>query len=255
MTRVRLLHWNAAEAKNTIDALDAAGYAVEYDEKFSPALMRNWRQSPPDAFVIHLSRLPSHGREIAIALRQSPKTRHVPIVFCEGASEKVDAIRALLPDANFCTEATLLKALKSAKAPENPVKPTDMMNRYSGRTVAQKLGIRERSTVALIEPPRDAMTALGPLPKGVEFTEDVAADVTLCFIHQIDGLQNSLSNWRKHAARTNLWILWRKKTAAGHAGVTEALVRETGIDLGLVDYKICSVNETWSAMLFAKRKE
>jgi hypothetical protein len=63
-----------------------------------------------------------------------------------------------------------------------------------------------------------------------------------------------MSRVRNLAATTRLWILWRKKGARGHEGVTERLIRETGIDLGLVDYKICSVDKTWSAMLFARRE-
>src|SRR5579875_1689898 len=103
MPRIRLLHWKAQEAKPYFEALRESGYTVEYDEQFRPALMKEWRESPPDAFVIDLSRLPSQGREIAIALRQSKRTRSVPIVFCEGAEEKVGAIRSVLPDAAYCT--------------------------------------------------------------------------------------------------------------------------------------------------------
>jgi hypothetical protein len=127
------------------------------------------------------------------------------------------------------------------------------MNRYGSRTTAQKLGITEGSSVALVDPPRNINTVLGALPAGVEFTENGAA-VTLCFVHSVDDLRGRMSRVRGLAAKTKLWILWRKKSAAGHDGVTEGLVRETGIELGLVDYKICSVDTTWSAMLFARKK-
>ena len=134
--------------------------------------MRPWRESPPDAFVIDLSRLPSHGREIAIALRQSPATRRIPIVFCDGAEEKVKRIQAELPDAVYCSTATLRSALKRAiaKPPNDPVKPTRMMDRYASRTVAQKLGIKEYSSIALIDAPRDYIKVFGELPAGVRFS-------------------------------------------------------------------------------------
>ncbi len=256
MSRVRLLHWKAAEAAAHLDSLRAAGYEVEYEEQFRPGLMKLWRESPPDAFVIDLSRLPSHGREIAIALRQSPATRAVPIVFCDGADEKIDRIRRDLPDAAYCSLSKLPSSLRKAIAnpPVKPVKPVQMMDRYASRTAAQKLGIKESSTVAVIDPPRDFMKVLGELPHGVEFAEegDNKASVTLCFVHDAGLLRSVLSRVRALASTSKLWILWRKGSAKG--GVTERLVREQAIDLGLVDYKICSVNETWSALLFAAKR-
>jgi hypothetical protein len=128
-----------------------------------------------------------------------------------------------------------------------------MMNRYSSRTTAQKLGIREQSSIAAMNPPRNLQSMLGELPQGAEFCEEAGA-VTLCFVHSVDELRADISRVRSLAAATKLWILWRKKSAPGHDGVTEPLVRETGLELGLVDYKICSVDNTWSAILFAKKR-
>lgn len=253
MFRLRLLHWNAAEASVTHALLMKAGFQVEYDPAFDSGLMRKWRTDPPDAFVIDLSRLPAHGREIAIALRQSPKTRHIPIVFCEGAPEKVKLTRGLLPDATYCRLAGLVETLKNLRPVQSPVKPVDMMNRYGLRTAAQKLGITEGGTVTAVDPPSNIHGVLGALPERAEFTEE-GGTVTLCFVHSADGLRSDMSRVRSLANKSKLWFLWRKKKAGGHNGVTEQLVRETGIDLGLVDYKICSVDSTWSAMLFARRK-
>ena len=257
MPRIRLLHWKAAEADEYMDLLQAAGYQVDYEPEFRPGLMRTWRESPPDAFVIDLSRLPSHGREIAIALRQSRATRTVPIVFCEGAEEKVARIRSELPDAVYCTRSNLRAGLRQAlkRRVAAPVVPTQMMDRYAGRTAAQKLGITEGSTVALIDAPRNSLEIIGNLPKNVEFQEIAeSAKVTLCFIHDVASLLPRLSELRHRAGATKLWILWRKGGSAARGAVTEGLVREHAIDLGLVDYKICSVNEVWSAILFAPKR-
>jgi CheY-like chemotaxis protein len=253
MSRVRLLHWNANQASTLQKKLIAAGFQVEYDATVDSSQMRKWRLNPPAAFVIDLSRLPARGREIAIALRQSPKTRHVPIVFCEGAPEKVKLIRELLPDAGYCSSRDLVQKLNNARPVEAPLRPTDMMNRFGSRSTAQKLGIREGSTVALVDPPRNISTVLAPLPERVEFVEHNGA-VTLCFVHSADDLRNDISRVRGLAVNTRLWIVWRKKSSRGFNGVTEPLVREIAIDLGLVDYKICSIDEDWSAMLFARRK-
>ncbi len=252
------MHWKRPEAAKHIAFLRGAGYRVDYEEQFRPGLLRSWRESPPDAFVIDLSRLPSQGREIAIALRQSPATRRIPIVFCEGASEKVDKIRAELPDACYSTLARLASTLKKALAKEwvDPVTPTAMMDRYAARTAAQKLGIKECSRVVLIDPPRDYRKALGELPRNVEILEEAMnnAGVTLCFVHEAHLLQSTLSAVRDRAGISKLWILWRKGGSATRGEITERLVREQAIDLGLVDYKICSVDKVWSAMLFAPRR-
>jgi CheY-like chemotaxis protein len=255
MSRVRLLHWNASEAATYVELLRTAGYDVDYDHEFRPGMMRLWRESPPDAFVIDLSRLPSHGREIAIALRQSPVLRRIPIVFCEGVEEKVSQIKAQLPDAVYCRTGTLRFALKRAIAnpPKEPAKPTAMMDRYASKTVAQKLGIKESSTVALIDPPPDYAKVLGEIPAHVEFLEHSGepAAVTLCFVREVHSLRRTVSEVRALAVATKLWILWPKKASRAGGGLTERLVREHATELGLVDYKICSVNEVWSAMLFA----
>lgn len=258
MPRIRLLHWKAAEAKPLIELLRAAHHKVDYDELFRPALMRSWRDDPPDAFVIDLSRLPSHGREIAIALRQSAKTRRIPIVFCGGAEDKVERIRREIPDAAYCTPLKLQKTLQRTwkNPPADPVIPTAMMDRYAARTSAQKLGIKESSIVAVVDPPRDYLKVLGGLPAGVQISEqpEPAASVTLCFVHQHEFLPAKLSAVRDLAAATKLWILWRKGGSAARGDITERAVRESAIDLGLVDYKICSVNAVWTAMAFALKR-
>lgn len=258
MARVQLLHWKAEEARAYLDLLKAAGHTVNYEPEFGTGLLRRWRESPPDAFVIDLSRLPSHGREIAGVLRQSRATRHVPLVFCDGAQEKVARVRSELPDAIYCTRKTLRSSLRRALSarPESPVVPIEMVQRYAGRSAAQKLGIKEGSRVALIDAPRDRTKILGDLPKSVDFIENSAenANVILCFVENADSLQHWLSRLRGCAAGTKLWVLWRKGGSASRGDVTEQLVRESGIELGLVDYKICSVNEVWSALLFAQKR-
>ena len=263
MSRIRLLHWNAQEATEYLELLRASGYDVEYDDEFRPDMMRGWRESPPAAFVIDLSRLPSHGREIAIALRQSPATRRIPIVFCEGAEEKIARVQAELPDAAYSKRSTLRSALRRAIAhpPEQPVTPKDTMDRYASKTAAQKLGIKESSTVAVIDPPRDYVEVIGKLPPNVEMIPtDVSekplkkAPLTVCFIHGGNPLQATLSAVRELAPYTKLWILWRKGKSKESGGIHEGVLRDYAIELGLVDYKVCSVNEIWSAMLFAAKK-
>jgi DNA-binding NarL/FixJ family response regulator len=253
MPRVRLIHWKASEAAALLAALRAAGHLVDYDEELSSTGFRAIRESPPDAFVIDLSRSPSHGREAATFIRGQKAIRHIPIVFVGGAPEKVEAIHKLLPDAVYSAPGRLASALRTAlaKRPANPVVPTQMMARYGSRGAAQKLGIREGSVAGLIDPPRNYAGSIGDLPDGATLEESPAdaCPITLWFVHDAAACQEALPVMRKLAARTKLWILWRKGSA-----VTQPFLRESAAAVGLVDYKICSVDANWSAMLFARRK-
>jgi hypothetical protein len=251
MSRLRLIHWNAEEAASYLTLLRDAGHHVEYNPEFSPPLMREWRSSLPDVFVIDLSRLPSHGREIAIALRQSKATRQVPLIFCEGEEAKVAKTRELLPDATFCSLARLKSTIRKLRAVDKAaVVPKAMMDRYAGRTAAQKLGVREGDKVCAIDPPRDIEAVLGP----VEFVESpTGAGVTLLFATDPQEMQRQISELRVVAARTKFWVCWKKGKSAEN-GMGERLVRDTGLSLGLVDYKICSLNQVWSGLCFAAKK-
>jgi CheY-like chemotaxis protein len=257
MGRIRLLHWKAPEASKYLIALAAAGHTVQYDQDVDSTSLRDWRARPPQAFVIDLSRLPARGREIAIALRQSPATRRVPLVFCDGAPEKIEGTRALLPDAVYCPFSKLRGALRQALSapPVEPAVPVPMMQRYGARTTAQKLGIDAACTVSVIDAPRDYLAVLGDLPAGVEFTDDERspAAVALCFVHDLPSLQARMSELRTRARTGKLWFCWRKGKAAS-GGVSDSSIRATGISLGLVDYKVCSLNKVWSGMLFAFRR-
>ena len=255
MPRVRLIHWKAAEAAPILQALRTAGYQVDYDENPDYHLSQAIRAELPAAVVIDLSWRPSHGREVGVFLRGSKSTRHVPIVFVDGLAEKVERIREELPDAVYTTGAKIVPALKKAiaNAPENPVRPPQIMERYRARPAAQKLGIKPSGKIVVVDPPRDYTAVIGPLPDGASFSEDPRgrAEVTLWFVRDLAGLHEGLPRMRARASDSKLWILWRK---GEKQGLKIPEIRELAIAMGLVDYKICAVNQTWSGLLFARRK-
>jgi len=251
MPGVRVIHWRAAEAAALIDACRSAGLEVNYDEGDGSAVCRAIRAKVPDVVVIDLSRLPSHGREVAIWLRQTKPTREIPIVFVGGDAAKVAAIRKILPDATYCEIGNVRAAIKKAGRQRNPVTPPGIMERAHDKSAAQKLGIEAGAAVAVIEPPRDFPELLGVVPDSVEFQED-DAPVTLWFVHDREALLDSLRRMRAMAGRTKLWLLWRKGSSGN--GLTQNSLRETAREVGLVDYKICSVDRRWSGMLFTRKK-
>src|SRR5438270_12961750 len=163
MPRVRLFHWKAAEAAPLIDALRAAGHTVDFHgDRISNYTA--FRKNLPEAVVIDLTRMPSHGRAVATSLRGAKYSRHLPIVFVDGEPEKVAAMRKLLPDAVYTTLAKAGAAVKKAKPVANPVVlPTGIL---SHRPLAEKLGIRENTRVALYDPPPGYANILGALPPG-----------------------------------------------------------------------------------------
>src|SRR5713226_7023751 len=116
MPRIRLFHWNAAEAKPLIEQLQSNGYTVDYPgDKVLERPFRSLRESSPHAIVFDLTRLPSRGRHLAVAIRSQETIRSIPIVFVDGDPKKVRRIRAELPDAVYTSRAKLRTALKRAK--------------------------------------------------------------------------------------------------------------------------------------------
>lgn len=265
MPRVRLIHWKAQEAEPCIAKLRRAGFTVEYEERPDYSHMRDWRKSPPDAFVVDLTRLPSHGREVATALRNYRDTRSVPLLFLDGEEEKVERARQTLPDAEFTTSRALIAAVKRAignrgRKDVPPVRPAAMMERYGSRSVAEKLGIKPNQKIALLDPPAHLEAIIDGLPEGVEWVEadDDRPEMGLYFVADADRVRSAFGLAKRQKNLKKLWIARRKPLGKAKASVaatvSEDLVRETGIELGFVDYKVCAISDLWSGLLFARKK-
>ncbi len=204
--RLRLVHWNAKEADPLVALLGAAGHSVDLTSSVGSGILKHLRAAPPDAVVIDLTRQPSHGREIGVAIRTGKTLKHLPILFVDGDAQKVEAIRRVLPAAIYITRAGLITALKRARPVADPVRPTPMMERFGNRTAAQKLGISKTTQVTLIDPPVDYERLIGPLPEA-----GPGRGLILWFTHDPASFHARLPRMRALAAHSRLWILWRKK--------------------------------------------
>jgi CheY-like chemotaxis protein len=260
MNRVLLVHWNAAGAAGRVLQLEAAGYEVAYEPKLGPEFLRELRAKPPVAAVVDLTRLPSHGREVAIAIRHTAATRHVPLVFVEGESEKVERIRRLLPDAIYTTWSKIRSSLGKAIAnpPSRPVVPESVLAAYSGTPLPKKLGIKQGMVVALIDaPPRfsHVLSSLPAFPDGVTFREraDDKSQLILWFLTSRRKLERKIIKMTGSAATQPIWLIWPKQASAIASDLTQQVVREIAMAAGLVDYKVCAVDATWSGLLFRRR--
>jgi hypothetical protein len=190
---------------------------------------------------------------VAAEIRATKSIRHIPIVFVDGAPDKVDSIRKVLPDAVYTSRSRLTSALKRVKPLADPVAAPRMMNR-TDRTTAEKLGIKAGARVALIDPPPDYPRVLGKLPQDVSIEEapEQTLPLTLWFVRDPDGYLAELGRMRKRALTSRIWIIYPKGRPA--SGLTQGFIREAALSVGLVDYKVCSVNAVWTGLLFTKKR-
>lgn len=127
---------------------------------------------------------------------------------------------------------------------------------YSGTALPKKLGIKPGSTVALVDAPDGFARTLGPLPEGARLRDAArgACDVALWFVAGRGAYAKGLHAWARRTDWRALWICWPKKASGIQGDLGEEAVREYGLAAGLVDYKICAVDATWSGLCFARRR-
>ncbi|HEU4835144.1 MAG TPA: hypothetical protein VFS90_12035 [Pyrinomonadaceae bacterium] len=127
---------------------------------------------------------------------------------------------------------------------------------YSGTPLPKKLGIKEGSRIALVNAPEDFESELGELPDNVQFIKRPAKslDIILFFVSNERAL---MRDFTKLAAKLTpngmLWIAWPKKSSGVATDLVEQRVRQIGLDAGLVDVKVCAINEIWSGLKFVYR--
>jgi CheY-like chemotaxis protein len=273
--RIRLIHWKPAEGEAVAERLRRAGYDVAYDAADSPELLRALRAAPPDAVVIDLARQPSHGRDMALALREYVATRRVPLVLAGGEEAKVAAIRALLPDAVYTQYADLESALAQAIAhpPADPVVPASRLAGYADAPLPRKLGIVAGSRVTLVDAPDGFEELVVPLPTGATFTRsplvqqghdhtggresthgrDSTRNIAVWFVRARADLAH-IAEMVPYAENGGLWIAWPKQGSALAGDVTQNHVRAAGLAAGLMDYKVCAIDATWSGLRFTHKR-
>lgn len=257
MSRVLLVHWNAAEAREYAQKLEKLGHNPRVMFDRDSETLQRIRQFPPDIFLVDLSRLPMQGREIAAYFRRQKSTQSVPILFVSRDADRIANARKLLPDAQFAEwkgiKAAIAKAFRSL--PISPVVPATMAG-YSGSPLPKKLGIRDGHSVALVNAPERFERKLEPLPPGAQVSDEPsAANVAILFAESEAVLVRDFRPLAKALPeKTALWIAWPKQTSGIATDLKENVVREFGLAAGWVDYKVCAIDETWSGLCFARRK-
>ncbi len=129
---------------------------------------------------------------------------------------------------------------------------------YSGTPLPKKLGIKPDHLVALINAPLGFDVTLGELPIGVVVNSDSASrfpiDVIVFFTKSERELRKRFKVAAKRLAPAGgLWIAWPKRASGVATDLTENAVRAIGLEAGLVDNKVCAVDDTWSGLRFVLR--
>ena len=131
------------------------------------------------------------------------------------------------------------------------------MSGYSGTPLAQKLGIKPGSKLCTVAAPGHYDELLAPLPEGVQRVRKIDdADVAHFFLTSRARMEKDLrAAVAKMQPDAAIWISWPKKAAKVATDITEDTIREVALPLGLVDIKVCAVDETWSGLKLVIRKE
>ena len=259
MPLVRLVCWKQDLALDRARLLEESGFHVDASLLDTPSgLIGRLRANLPAVVLIDLDRLPSHGREVAVMLRNSKWTRHIPIVFAGGLEEKVERVRQELPDAQFTGWNGVARALKKAlrSAPTEPVQPVAHMQRYAGSSLVKKLGFTPQMKAALLGAPEDFAEKLGELPDGVEIQNRLTPQTKMA-IWFVRSRRELESGTELVSARlpvgSSVWIVHPKQAGRYRVDFNQNDVRSAGLAVGLVDYKVCAVDADWSGLKFTRR--
>jgi hypothetical protein len=126
----------------------------------------------------------------------------------------------------------------------------------SGTPLVKKLGVKENSVMYVCDAPKDYFDWLSPLPKGIDVKSRAMGEMD--FIHvfatKFEVFKKQFLDGKKHLKKDGmLWISWPKKTSKMDTDLDENIIRDYGLANGLVDVKVCAVDEVWSGLKFVVR--
>jgi hypothetical protein len=129
---------------------------------------------------------------------------------------------------------------------------------YSGTPLWKKLGIKDRTEIYISNGPENYFELITPLPAGVKIVPRLArtTDLVHLFVTERARLAKQLSTTlTKLKPAGVIWVSWPKRSSKVPTDITEDTIREVALPLGLVDIKVCSVDDTWSGLKLMIRKE
>lgn len=231
--------------------LRALGYEARWQEVAGGPALRALSAVPPAAFVIDLSRAPTKGAAVGVFLRQRKATRMAPVVFAGGSEEGVRRARQVLPDALYAVWERMETVLREALAnPRLEVVVPKTMDLWAGRTLPEKLGVKEGTTVTMLGAPAGFARRLGAS------RAEGGVPLILLFARTKNELEARFAEaLRTMGERGRVWLIWPKKSAGAGGDLTLETVRATGRSAGLAEAKICAVDEDWGGLLYTRKRK
>lgn len=125
---------------------------------------------------------------------------------------------------------------------------------YSGTPLIKKLGIKPEARIQFVAAPKDFRDLLGPLPNKATIKREGTLDFAILFTKDKSALAVGFRGLRDRLESNGmLWVAWPKKTSGVGTDLTEGIVRTYGLEAGLVDVKVCAIDDTWSGLKFVRR--
>ena len=127
---------------------------------------------------------------------------------------------------------------------------------YSGTPLARKLGFKDGGKVFLENPPPNYRTLIAPARIAIASSLGADTDIAHLFVTRRARLAAALRNAREvMRPDAAVWVSWPKKSSKVPTDVTEDTIREVALPLGLVDIKVCAVDDTWSGLKLVVRRK
>ena len=127
---------------------------------------------------------------------------------------------------------------------------------YSETPLQKKLGIKEEFSIFVLKPPSDYFDWISPLPPGVKVKAKLAGEIDFIhlFIKEQKVFVKEFIRCKKNLKKDGMmWISWPKKASKVPTDLDENIIREFGLKNGLVDVKVCAVDDVWSGLKFMYR--
>lgn len=127
---------------------------------------------------------------------------------------------------------------------------------YSGKPLVEKLGVKPGSTLVLLGAPEGAEKLLEPLPVGVtlRYRNRGRREMTIWFVTSRREFERRFGTVAKSVAEGTLWMAWPKRSSGVETDLTEDVIRDVALAAGMVDTKVCAIDETWSGLRLTLRR-
>ena len=127
---------------------------------------------------------------------------------------------------------------------------------YSGTPLVAKLGLKPGLRIQLVAAPSDFDDTIGAMPDGVKHVARGVLDFAMLFVRAQSELKKGFPGLRDRLVSNGaLWVAWPKQASGVETDLSENIVRSIGLEAGLVDVKVCAVDNTWSGLKFVRRLE